>query len=185
MSSLQKHAQQMVMETTPYKNQLFVTYAVKAAFDRDPTVPPVIVDAVQRAVEDYTQLQTQALRGGDSAPAAEPPGGAGFSVGEAVAAKGEPGDGSWKQRLAEAIEMVVEQEHKMESLGGGGGSDSEVPVARRRRVRFSESEINTLRSGVRMHGEGNWKRMLADKRLKFDESRTPASLKDKWRNLQE
>jgi hypothetical protein len=168
MTSLQKHAQKVVMETTPYKNQLFVTYAVKAAFERDPTVPPVIVDAVQHAVEQYTQTQTQALRGGD-------------------ALNGNPGDGEvedagWKRRLAEAIEMVVEQEQKMESLGGGGESEEEVPVPRQR-VRFTEQEVKALTSGVKIHGEGKWARILQDKRLHFHDTRTAASLKDKWRNL--
>ena len=167
MTSLQKHAQKVVMETTPYKNQLFVTYAVKAAFDRDPTVPPVIVDAVQQAVEEYTQTQTQALRGGESP----------LTGGEDV---------NWKRRLAEAIEMVVEQEQKMESLGGGGESEEEVQVAvksRKQRVRFTEQEVKTLTSGVKIHGEGKWARILQDKRLHFHETRTAASLKDKWRNL--
>jgi hypothetical protein len=168
MTSLQKHAQKVVMETTPYKNQLFVTYAVKAAFERDPTVPPVIVDAVQHAVEEYTQTQTQALRGGDALN--------GNPVG------GEVEDAGWKRRLAEAIEMVVEQEQKMESLGGGGESEEEMPVPRQR-VRFTEQEVKALTSGVKIHGEGKWARILQDKRLHFHDTRTAASLKDKWRNL--
>lgn len=167
MTSLQKHAQKVVMETTPYKNQLFVTYAVKAAFERDPTVPPVIVDAVQHAVEEYTQTQTQALRGGDA-----PVETAGVE------------DAGWKRRLAEAIEMVVEQEQKMESLGGGGESEEEVPQVPRQRVRFTEQEMKALTSGVKIHGEGKWARILQDKRLHFHETRSAASLKDKWRNMQ-
>lgn len=177
MTSLQKHAQKVVMETTPYKNQLFVTYAVKAAFERDPTVPPAIVDAVQHAVEEYTQTQTQALRGGDAA---------------ADTAGGMVEDAGWKRRLAEAIEMVVEQEQKMESLGGGGGDESAedvatippAPPAPRQRVRFTEQEVKALTSGVKIHGEGKWARILQDKRLHFHETRTAASLKDKWRHLQ-
>jgi hypothetical protein len=51
-------------------------------------------------------------------------------------------------------------------------------------VRFTEHEIATLRSGVKIHGEGKWAQILADKRLNFHDTRTPASLKDKWRNLQ-
>lgn len=175
MSSLQKYAQKVVMETTPYKNQLFVIYAVKAAFDRDPTVPPVIVDAVQHAVEQYTQTQTQALRGGD-APLPT----------MAAATAGLPEeDAGWKRRLAEAIEMVVEQEQKMEALGGGGESEGEVPIKPRQRVRFTEQEVKALTSGVKMHGEGKWAHILQDKRLRFHETRTAASLKDKWRNLQQ
>ena len=47
-----------------------------------------------------------------------------------------------------------------------------------------EQEVKALTSGVKMHGEGKWANILRDKRLHFHETRTAASLKDKWRNLQ-
>ena len=175
MSSLQKHAQTVVMERTPYKNKLFVTYAVKAAFDRDETVPQTILTAVHQAVEEYTQQQTHALRGGalDQAASAlrAPP--------SVLNAPRVSQDG-WKQRLAEAIELVVEQEHK-EALEGGGSESEAEPVPKRQP--FSAAELRALRAGVKIHGKSSWSKILHDERLSFAAHRTPAALQNKWRTL--
>lgn len=195
-TSLHKHAQTVVMEHTPYKNKLFVAYAVKAAFDRDETVPPVILTAVHQAVEEYTQQQTHALRGGAplalAAPAPPEP------VATAVAAPATAPtptrmatmDEAWKQRLAEAIELVVEQEQHEEEALEGGGSESEhdeepmsPDVAATKRQPFSEAEVRALRAGVKIHGKKNWTQILHDKRLTFAPHRTASGLQSKWRSL--
>ena len=214
MSSLQQHAQKVVMERTPYKNRLFVIYAVKAAFEKDPTVPRTIVDAVQHAVEDYTRIKTRALQpspasGPDAevsimsepAPPVPPTGGGLISQPPAALAAGADSDETWKQRLAEAIDLVMAHSGNAsgaadlhasvdaDSLGGGGDDSSPAaspaaspaPVARRKR--FTESEVRNLQAGVQIHGEGKWTQILQDTRLQFDDIRTPVSLKDKWRHL--
>ena len=189
------------MERTPYKNALFVTYAVKAAFDKDPTVPPCILEAVQYAIEDFTQKQARALQLDAAAPA---PRGGGAPAPAAA-------NTEWKKRLAEAIDMVMEKEKVAEqedapaplpppiydeasSLGGGGDDEEEAAVAATppatppaaaptRRQRFSAEEVRYLRAGVEIHGEGQWAKMIQDPRLKFGACRTAVSLKDKWRNM--
>ena len=193
------------MKRTPYKNALFVTYAVKAAFEKDPTVPPCIVKAVQFAIEDFTSKQAQALQ--SSSVGTDPPSPRGG--GAPVQAQEE--NAEWKQRLAEAIDMVMHKEQAAEaspvpapvplassahvsemsdasSLGGGGDDvvpapvpDAVAPVTRR--TRFSAEEIRYLRAGVEIHGEGQWAKMIQDPRLKFHACRTAVSLKDKWRNM--
>ena len=218
MSSLQQHAQKVVMERTPYKNRLFVIYAVKAAFEKDPTVPGSVVEAVQYAVEDYTQIKTRALQTSDvsatskpslaeAADPPPPPSGGGAPAPLAAAPQDATNDENWKQRLAEAIDLVMahsgEKDAALDSdaLGGGGEDNSvsshppdslpgssSLPApssvqAAGRRKRFTESEIRNLRAGVQIHGQGNWTQILNDSRLQFDDIRTPVSLKDKWRHL--
>ena len=189
------------MERTPYKNALFVTYAVKAAFDKDPTVPSCILEAVQYAIEDFTQKQARALQL-DTTSQPLPRGG-----GSPTRAHNTQ-EAEWKQRLAEAIDMVMEKEKAAEnedspspvpppiydeaasSLGGGGDDEEEVasvasvaPPPAARRQRFSAEEVRYLRAGVEIHGEGQWAKMIQDPRLKFSACRTAVSLKDKWRNM--
>ena len=194
------------MARTPYKNALFVTYAVKAAFEKDPTVPPSIVAAVQYAIEDFTQKQAQALQPVTPENAPAPRGGG--TLNESPRA---PEDHAWKQRLAEAIDIVMQQEQAEaatapggggSSLGGGGDEEEdhahapveekaaavpaeivEIEKAPRRKQRFSAEEVRYLKAGVEIHGEGQWAKMIQDSRLKFAACRTAVSLKDKWRNM--
>ena len=209
MSSLQKHAQKVVMERTPYKNRLFVIYAVKAAFEKDPTVPRAVVEAVQYAVEDFTRQKSRALQSDDvesekSVVITPPP----HAGGAAKLAAGAEEDHQWKQRLAEAIDLVMAHSGEKhpghaasldaDALGGGGDDDSaslaasvlsspavpaEPPAPVARRKRFTDKEIRNLKAGVQIHGEGKWTQILQDARLEFDAVRTPVSLKDKWRHL--
>ena len=210
---MQKHAQKMVMERTPYKNRLFVIYAVKAAFERDPTVPRAVVEAVQYAVEDFTRQKSRALKSDTGDAVSEqsvvitPPARGG---GNATLAAGAEEDHQWKQRLAEAIDLVMAHSGEKhpghasasldaDALGGGGDDDSaslaasalsspavpaaEPPAPVARRKRFTDKEIRNLKAGVQIHGEGKWTQILQDARLEFDSVRTPVSLKDKWRHL--
>ncbi|WOH13672.1 hypothetical protein DCAR_0833183 [Daucus carota subsp. sativus] len=59
--------------------------------------------------------------------------------------------------------------------------ESPKPLRRRRRL-WSNVEEDTLRTGVRKYGVGNWKLILNMYRDIFDD-RTEVDLKDKWRNL--
>lgn len=59
----------------------------------------------------------------------------------------------------------------------------EVGKQRRERVEWSESEIESLQNGVRIHGESSWSAILNDVNLPFHPHRTQVDLKDKWRNL--
>lgn len=59
----------------------------------------------------------------------------------------------------------------------------EVGKQRRKRVDWSDSEIESLQNGVRIHGESAWSAILNDSVLKFHPHRTQVDLKDKWRNL--
>ncbi|MED6219544.1 hypothetical protein PIB30_036704 [Stylosanthes scabra] len=55
-------------------------------------------------------------------------------------------------------------------------------IMRRKKKRWSELEVETLRSAVNQHGEGNWKVILSAHMDVFEE-RTDVDLKDKWRNI--
>ena len=205
MSSLHKHAQKVVMERTPYKNRLFVMYAVKAAFEKDPSVPRAVVEAVQYAVEDFTRQQSRALQqnGATISNAATSPATIDNAKPTATLTAGAQEDHQWKQRLAEAIDLVMAHSSEKnvnvtaldtDALGGGGdesaslpasiiSSPPEVPAPVARRKRFSDKEIRNLKAGVEIHGEGKWTQILQDTRLDFDPIRTAVSLKDKWRHL--
>lgn len=51
------------------------------------------------------------------------------------------------------------------------------------RTRWTSSEIEFLKAGVRHYGVGKWKEILSDPRYTFQKSRISTDLKDKWRNM--
>lgn len=51
------------------------------------------------------------------------------------------------------------------------------------RTRWTPSEIEFLKAGVRHHGVGKWKEILSDSHYTFQKSRISTDLKDKWRNM--
>ena len=51
----------------------------------------------------------------------------------------------------------------------------------RKRVRWTAEEEHALRTGVELHGAGNWRRIMRSQI--FGPTRTNVDLKDKWRNM--
>lgn len=56
------------------------------------------------------------------------------------------------------------------------------PPTRRKTVRWSQTEVEALLAGVRLHGVGKWATILRHSKV-FNGVRTSVDLKDKWRNL--
>ncbi|ODV92712.1 hypothetical protein CANCADRAFT_1308 [Tortispora caseinolytica NRRL Y-17796] len=64
-----------------------------------------------------------------------------------------------------------------------GGSSSRpivTPRVRKARVKWSEQETNDLLRGCTVHGVGNWKKILVDPELRFN-NRSAVDLKDRFR----
>ena len=60
--------------------------------------------------------------------------------------------------------------------GGNNG-----PPPKRKKVPWTEEEVENLRRGIQNFGIGKWADIFA--RYKFNPSRDPTALRDKWRNL--
>lgn len=54
---------------------------------------------------------------------------------------------------------------------------------RHKRIKWTEGEVQALRSGVQKHGEGRWAVILRENADRFHPVRISVDLKDKWRNL--
>ena len=302
--NLNAYLENVVAHMTPFKNKLFVSYAVKAALKKESSVPAVIQDCVTQALQQIPQVALPAampapipeaptawnamvppaphmLLSSDRSPlavapqvgpppltmapqatpppqmattpeppryvstttaalvsdapqivtshAAEPPAQQGVQpavltpaphsapqVAEvAIQGGGFNRHQQWQQHLANALKRVVETPTSVppeampeaEALLHGATTtmpppppesaaaredvvvpDVAAPVVqeqkqRQKRKRFTTEETRNLYRGVKRHGEGHWTRILNDRSLSFDPSRTAGSLKDKWRNL--
>ena len=65
-----------------------------------------------------------------------------------------------------------------------GSSCSGGRTTRKKRVMWTETEVNALREGVRICGAGNWVEILRRSPNQFHPSRRPADIKDKHRTLE-
>ncbi|KAF8055241.1 hypothetical protein FPV67DRAFT_1436555 [Lyophyllum atratum] len=78
----------------------------------------------------------------------------------------------------EAAGLVPEKRGKMRKLATG--ADCEPFQEKKQRKKWSDEETKMLVSGCNRHGVGNWKTILSDPTLKFD-NRSPVDLKDRFR----
>ncbi|KAJ0966193.1 hypothetical protein J5N97_027331 [Dioscorea zingiberensis] len=78
-----------------------------------------------------------------------------------------------KPRLPSSKKRVVSPLKIRENSGFAG---------RRKKLRWTALEEDTLRSAVKIHGKGNWK-LIKSCHPEIFENRTEVDLKDKWRNL--
>lgn len=74
--------------------------------------------------------------------------------------------------------LVPEKREKVKKIVPG--KDNEVFHEKKQRKRWTEEETQMLVTGCNIHGVGNWKTILRDPVLKFD-NRSPVDLKDRFR----
>ncbi|EEB06858.1 myb family protein [Schizosaccharomyces japonicus yFS275] len=72
------------------------------------------------------------------------------------------------------LDENVELQSRIEAVHSGR--------TRKPRVKWSEEETNNLLQGCRVHGVGNWKKILTDERFHFS-NRSPNDLKDRFRTI--
>ncbi|KAF5378609.1 hypothetical protein D9615_007140 [Tricholomella constricta] len=78
----------------------------------------------------------------------------------------------------EASRLVPEKRGKMRKLATG--ADGEPFLEKKQRKKWSDEETKMLVLGCNRHGVGNWKTILSDTTLTFD-NRSPVDLKDRFR----
>ncbi|RDB18181.1 hypothetical protein Hypma_000546 [Hypsizygus marmoreus] len=78
----------------------------------------------------------------------------------------------------EASRAMPEKRGKMRKIATG--ADSEPFQEKKQRKKWTEEETQMLVTGCNIHGVGNWKTILSDPTLKFD-NRSPVDLKDRFR----
>ena len=139
-------------------------------------VQQVVAAPVQQVLTDVPQVPTIEAPPAPPLPATQ----------RALMGGGQ--DPHQRLRMDEAISLLMEQEREtiqyVPPQAGSLASSSPQPTSKRTRRSFTETEIAMLRTGVQRHGAGNWVQILRDPELSFHDSRSPNSLKDKWRHMQ-
>ncbi|XP_031169967.1 telomeric repeat binding factor a isoform X2 [Sander lucioperca] len=95
-----------------------------------------------------------------------------------------PSDSKWKRLLKEAKETKEtwsdEESYVTSRKKTGSHNESTISNSGNKKRKWSESETNKLKEGVRKFGEGNWSKIMAYYSFK---DRTNVNLKDRWRTL--
>ncbi|KAH0579531.1 hypothetical protein H2248_002385 [Termitomyces sp. 'cryptogamus'] len=81
-------------------------------------------------------------------------------------------------RVPETESMTPAKKGKMRKLTNG--MESEPYLEKKQRKKWSDEETQMLVAGCNRHGVGNWKTILSDPTLRFD-NRSPVDLKDRFR----
>ncbi|EGN92622.1 hypothetical protein SERLA73DRAFT_172732 [Serpula lacrymans var. lacrymans S7.3] len=92
-------------------------------------------------------------------------------------------DTSLASHVAETSAMMPERKGKMRRIADDGERDEPRGVViqeKKQRKKWTEEETQMLVDGCNAWGVGNWKAILKDPKLKFD-NRSPVDLKDRFR----